>query len=105
MVFPKLELRISRPPPPELPQLPPDPTTPVPLRDSSPWPCTLARISAVDVSIMRAVMVHTAVALEVLTPPIPKRLSVPDAAPPPTAVLLSSRPNWVMLPTDRKNVV
>src|ERR1035441_9287169 len=65
MVLEKLELFISSAPPPQPLELPPAPRMPAPLRDSSPWPWTLARISAVEVSIMRAVTVHTAVDLEV----------------------------------------
>jgi len=96
MVAPKFELLMSNAPPPPPPEPAPAPTRVVPPRDDSPLPSATARISAVLVSIIRAVTATTAFELRLCTPPSP---ILPSPKPPPPAVVfLSSRPNCVMLP-------
>ena len=97
MVSAKLLLLISKKPPPPPPLPPPAPSSEVPERLDSPSPVTAARISPVVVSTSLAVMPHTALACFTFAPPSPKG-PLPKPTPP-TEVLLSSRPNFVMEPT------
>src|SRR5262249_30622666 len=85
IVLAKLELLVSKAPAPPPPPPPPAPTREAPLRLDWPSPVTAARISAVLVSTMRALMLQTALESRFCTPPRP---NLPSPYPaPPTVVL------------------